>query len=642
MLWSRSFRLAVLPAAFLAALLLLGALAGLRAAPGSVLAATAPTGSLVINDGDAFAGNRLLTLNVSVTDDTMDETSTYEIALDGGAFSAPVAWGTDSERQILQDSTEGSGVKTVNLRYTGPAGSVTVSDTVTLDLDAPIVTMSIDAGAASFTDPLLALTISANDGTGAGPESMRFSQDGGATWTDPEPYATTKSLALPAKAGYGIKTVSVEVVDAVGHTGNASDSASYVSINRASMTLKTSYLFKTSLNYGTAKIVTTQTVTITNTSGGLLSKLNFSVPPRAFGEFSLGAVRVDGASAAAAWSNNANLVVTLGRNVRPGEMFTVSIGFTDTATSSISTSLRARLSKANGIMQVSQWFPIISDGHALRYPGDSQYTLAADKFRLELTYDRAMGVAAPGVFLSSTARSAVIEFGPARDFAFSVSPSYTHLSSSIDGIAVQVYYIRGTSGSTAMANAKAALHLFNVKFGKYPYSRFVVAQATRPGAGNEYPGIIFVGSSNLGSLSVVRHETAHQWFYGMLGNDQLNAPWLDEAFAQWAGDGFRSHSYCSSKKVSSSIYAFPNTPATSTSGSCSSYDQTIYFKGSVLIAGVRSRMGDTAFFASMKHLVSAYKYKVITTAIVANNFLAYTPSSKRSSLSTYMKAYISW
>ena len=33
---------------------------------------------------------------------------------------------------------------------------------------------------------------------------------------------------------------------------------------------------------------------------------------------------------------------------------------------------------------------------------------------------------------------------------------------------------------------------------------------------------------------VVHHETAHQWFYSLVGNDQALDPWLDEALATWA------------------------------------------------------------------------------------------------------------
>ena len=37
-----------------------------------------------------------------------------------------------------------------------------------------------------------------------------------------------------------------------------------------------------------------------------------------------------------------------------------------------------------------------------------------------------------------------------------------------------------------------------------------------------------------GSRVVAVHETAHQWFYAMVGDSQARHPWLDEAFATYA------------------------------------------------------------------------------------------------------------
>ena len=34
--------------------------------------------------------------------------------------------------------------------------------------------------------------------------------------------------------------------------------------------------------------------------------------------------------------------------------------------------------------------------------------------------------------------------------------------------------------------------------------------------------------------NVVAHEVAHQWWYNLVGSDQVNAPWQDEALAQWS------------------------------------------------------------------------------------------------------------
>ena len=34
------------------------------------------------------------------------------------------------------------------------------------------------------------------------------------------------------------------------------------------------------------------------------------------------------------------------------------------------------------------------------------------------------------------------------------------------------------------------------------------------------------------------HETAHQWFYGVVGSDQVHSPWLDESLVEYLGFDF--------------------------------------------------------------------------------------------------------
>jgi aminopeptidase N len=57
----------------------------------------------------------------------------------------------------------------------------------------------------------------------------------------------------------------------------------------------------------------------------------------------------------------------------------------------------------------------------------------------------------------------------------------------------------------------------------------------------EYPGLIMaygpLGSDGGGAGSyseyVVAHEVGHQWFYSLVGNDEVHDPWLDEALATY-------------------------------------------------------------------------------------------------------------
>ena len=65
--------------------------------------------------------------------------------------------------------------------------------------------------------------------------------------------------------------------------------------------------------------------------------------------------------------------------------------------------------------------------------------------------------------------------------------------------------------------------------------------------GIEYPGLIAMNrdlydpAHDFGETpsavlleSTTAHEVGHQWFYNLVGNDQLDEPWLDEALTQYA------------------------------------------------------------------------------------------------------------
>ena len=115
------------------------------------------------------------------------------------------------------------------------------------------------------------------------------------------------------------------------------------------------------------------------------------------------------------------------------------------------------------------------------------------------------------------------------------------------------------------------------RLGDYPYPTFKVVQSAG-GYGMESPGLIWipygVGSANLRYL--VAHETAHQWFYGLVGNDQARQPFADEAAADFVAreiTGTRAASRCSTGRLDRSIYGY--------SSAC--YYEIVYIQGGNLI-----------------------------------------------------------
>jgi len=86
---------------------------------------------------------------------------------------------------------------------------------------------------------------------------------------------------------------------------------------------------------------------------------------------------------------------------------------------------------------------------------------------------------------------------------------------------------------TFLDAAVKALTLFSKRYGAYPWHAYtVVVTADRPALGQEYPTIVFVSVDV--PAEAVTHETGHQWFYSLVGDNQARTPWLDESLTQWA------------------------------------------------------------------------------------------------------------
>ena len=85
-----------------------------------------------------------------------------------------------------------------------------------------------------------------------------------------------------------------------------------------------------------------------------------------------------------------------------------------------------------------------------------------------------------------------------------------------------------------------ALDTFSALYGEMPCPALTVCSADFPFGGMEYSGLCMIGESNyLDSRAdtlelTVAHETAHQWFGGLVGSDQVKNPWQDEALCQYA------------------------------------------------------------------------------------------------------------
>ncbi|MFB7652583.1 MULTISPECIES: M1 family metallopeptidase [unclassified Streptomyces] len=175
--------------------------------------------------------------------------------------------------------------------------------------------------------------------------------------------------------------------------------------------------------------------------------------------------------------------------------------------------------------------------------GESFYALTSD-FRVRLDHPSDLKVPATGRTRTVAAGvpGRTVTLGVAdrvRDFAWAAGPFRTATDTSPGGVRVKSYWADGTSAAGVRLNrtdAVAAIDRFGDEFGRYPYGEIDLVMTPGFGGGMEYPGLVLLGTTEEGSAVV--HELAHQWWYGIVGNDEYGSPWLDESFAQYANARF--------------------------------------------------------------------------------------------------------
>ncbi len=229
---------------------------------------------------------------------------------------------------------------------------------------------------------------------------------------------------------------------------------------------------------------------------------------------------------------------------------------------------------------------------------------------------------------------------PMRDFDLNITTRLQKSSETLDGIVVNSYYepAHAEMGKQALRFALDALRVFQARFGAYPYAEFDLVEAPITALGIEYPGVIVLAQSmyentrQLQTLEfVVAHEIAHQWWYNLVGNDQVNHPWVDEALAQYSeviyteelrgaataqqvvrryfGDVYK-------RVVAEKRDAVVNQPVAAFTER--SYGEIVYGKGPLFFDAIRKTMGDEKFFAFLKTYATRYRYRVAFPEDVLN------------------------
>ncbi|MFE4553167.1 M1 family aminopeptidase [Streptomyces sp. NPDC056785] len=251
--------------------------------------------------------------------------------------------------------------------------------------------------------------------------------------------------------------------------------------------------------------------------------------------------------------------------------------------------------------------------------GESFYSLAAD-FKVTLDHPTSLLVPATGTSVDTPGSSGrtvtTATASKVRDFAWAAGPFSKISGTSPAGTAINIYSVSGISSSDAqsmLSTAKSAVDAHAARFGAYPYSELdAVIDNNYWFGGMEYPGFVL----DLVSTTALTHEIGHQWFYGIVGDDEYNSPWLDEAFTDYATDlaqnktgtnCWNSVSWASSAEKITNSMAYWDAHS-------SRYSTVVYGYGKCALHDLRRVLGDTVMAKLLKDYATSHWYGVSTTS----------------------------
>ncbi|WP_326951531.1 putative Ig domain-containing protein [Amycolatopsis sp. NBC_01307] len=248
--------------------------------------------------------------------------------------------------------------------------------------------------------------------------------------------------------------------------------------------------------------------------------------------------------------------------------------------------------------------------------GEAFYSLISD-FDVTLVHPSTVLTPATGTSTETTSGSTTTTHAVAnkvRDFAWGAGPFAKISTTSGKGVRVNVYSVSGISTSSAnqmLSLAADSIDVHSGRFGDYPYGEVdVVLDNNFWFGGMEYPGFVM----DLVSTTALPHELAHQWFYGIVGDDEYNSPWLDESFTDYATDLYRgiTGSGCgitwqsSAEKLTNSMAYWD--------AHSSRYSTVVYNYGKCTLHDLRRLIGDTPMANLLKSYAQSHWYGVSTTA----------------------------
>jgi len=333
--------------------------------------------------------------------------------------------------------------------------------------------------------------------------------------------------------------------------------------------------------------------------------------------------------------------------LQPGEQVVIQMGFAVEMAQEVGES-RGLFGYFDGALILDEFYPVIpvydDEGWNVEGPlsyGDVTY-FDASFYLVRVIAPENLVIAATGIKvereIEGDEQILTLAAGPARDFYFAASERYTVINERVGETTFNSYTFPGREegAELALQFAMNGLTNYSKRFGSYPYTEFDVVGAPIKSLGMEYPGVMALSldlydpdtiaadpsAQDLLEI-VVAHEAAHQWFYNMVGSDQVDEPWLDEALAQYSTGLYQADFYSelvAQKYRDGFWYGFwESVERAEIPVGLSAKDYTedefapiVYGRGPIFVAALAEEMGHETFDEFLRDYVASQRWGIGT------------------------------
>ena len=306
----------------------------------------------------------------------------------------------------------------------------------------------------------------------------------------------------------------------------------------------------------------------------------------------------------------------------------------------------------------------VTDGY--HYNGDPFYSDMAN-YNVNITTPTTHTLASSGNIISETTNNNTKTYNitalAIRDFAFVLSDKFVIVSDNYNNIKVNYYYYKNQYPNECLRAGVDSIRTFSNLFGEYPYDVINIVESNFVHGGMEYPNMVLISDAvdvQSDYINVIVHEIAHQWWYGLVGNNEFQYGWLDEGLTEYSTLLFyeenpeynvdtreliknTTNSYVTFVDVYKKVFDEVDTSMNrrlDEYNNESEYVYIAYVKGMLIFDNLREVIGDNKF---MKGLQTYYKdnvYKIATPDRLINSFEKASNNSLRDFFNSWINGNV--